>query len=321
MKQPIGRSETISEAERRRVESVVETLATLRSNGESLAEIAHDARNMVTTLGLYCDLLEEPHVLAPAFAHYGGELRLVAAASRRLVEKLVQLDNRAAGQASFAGGDASATGSWPATVLGSRAIGRNLNSDVICSTPVADLAAELMATRNLLDALSGPAIALTVRTEGGALPARITGEDLTRVLVNLVKNAVQAMPSGGHVEINLRERVEKQRIGDPEAQVPEAGENNARWLILTVEDDGPGIPPDSLEKIFESGYSVHAPATGPDDGLWTATRRGLGLGISRSIVQAAGGRMYAKNKAAGGARIVMELPVEANCSPARRIAN
>ena len=85
-------------AGRRRVEAVVETLATLRSRGESLAEVAHDARNMVTALGLYCDLLEEPGVLATQFLHYGSELRLVAAASRRLVEKLVALDASSAPQ-------------------------------------------------------------------------------------------------------------------------------------------------------------------------------------------------------------------------------
>ena len=65
---------------------------TLGCQGESVAEVAHDARNMVTALGLYCDLLEEPGVLATPFTHYGNELRLVAAASRRLVEKLVALD-------------------------------------------------------------------------------------------------------------------------------------------------------------------------------------------------------------------------------------
>src|SRR5580698_1428594 len=80
-------------AERKRVEAVVETLTTRQSAGETLAEVAHDARNMVTALGLYCDLLEEPGVLAVPFAHYGSELRLVAAASRRLVEKLVALDS------------------------------------------------------------------------------------------------------------------------------------------------------------------------------------------------------------------------------------
>jgi hypothetical protein len=67
---------------RKRVETVVETLANLRSEGESLAEVAHDARNMVTALWLYCDLLEEPGVLNPGFHHYANELRLVAAASR-----------------------------------------------------------------------------------------------------------------------------------------------------------------------------------------------------------------------------------------------
>jgi hypothetical protein len=41
-------------AERKRVEAVVETLAILRGEGETLAEVAHDARNMVTALGLYC---------------------------------------------------------------------------------------------------------------------------------------------------------------------------------------------------------------------------------------------------------------------------
>ena len=49
--------------ERKRVEAVVETLATMGCQGESVAEVAHDARNMVTALGLYCDLLEEPGVL------------------------------------------------------------------------------------------------------------------------------------------------------------------------------------------------------------------------------------------------------------------
>jgi hypothetical protein len=81
-------------AESKRVEVVVETLAQLRSHGETLAEVAHDARNMVTALGLYCDLLEEPGVLTPQYRHFGSELRLVATASRRLVEKLVTLDTR-----------------------------------------------------------------------------------------------------------------------------------------------------------------------------------------------------------------------------------
>ena len=91
--QPMG-STSSNIADRTRVEAVVETLGALDNHRESLGELAHDARNMVTALSLYCDLLEEPGVLSARHRHYGNELRLVADASRRLVEKLALLDER-----------------------------------------------------------------------------------------------------------------------------------------------------------------------------------------------------------------------------------
>ena len=84
----VGQLAELEQPEQKRVENVVATLSALSERGETVAEIAHDARNMVTALDLYCDLLQQPGVLAEPFLHYGGELRLVAAASRRLVEKL-----------------------------------------------------------------------------------------------------------------------------------------------------------------------------------------------------------------------------------------
>ena len=297
--QPIEATTESSGAGRKRVESVVQTLATLQSDGESVAEIAHDARNMVTALGLYCDLLEEPGVLAPSFAHYGAELRLVAAASRRLVEKLVALDSPPSVRPSFWRGDAPPTGQWPARLPLSPSGARSAEWEPIPSAPVSNLAAELLATRNLLAALAGPSIALTVDTHGGALPALISGEDLTRVLVNLVKNAVEAMPSGGRIQIMLQEQA-------PGGQGSTAAAG--RRLALTVEDNGPGIPAEALEKLFVAGYTGHAPAA--PAGMRSATHRGLGLAISRSIVEKAGGRIHAENRAPGGARIAIELPVK-----------
>ena len=184
--------------ERKRMEAVVETLATLRSEGETLAEVAHDARNMVTALGLYCDLLEEPGVLATPSLHYGNELRQVAAASHRLVEKLVAMDTRAAPEGGFSQAGLRIQGR-PAMEgpmgdgreedrLGQGGFGqgrldmarldmagldpkrpdRTRRWDPMPGEPIDDLARELEATRSLLAALAGPSIALAVDVEGGA---------------------------------------------------------------------------------------------------------------------------------------------------------
>jgi signal transduction histidine kinase len=282
-------------SERKRVEAVVETLANLRGGGESLAEVAHDARNMVTALGLYCDLLEEPGVLATPFLHYGSELRLVATASRRLVEKLLALDLRLGPLDGSSRSDSlsRAAGSGPAwTGTGRSGSGQSEHArrwELMPAEPIDNLARELLANRNLLAALAGPSIALTVDAEGGALPVRLTGEDLTRILVNLVKNAAEAMPEGGHIQLGLRERP-------------------AEWLTLTVEDNGPGIPLKALDKIFDSGYTTRSISASRHGG-WPASHRGLGLSITRSIVEAAGGRIHAANRAPAGARFEIELPL------------
>jgi signal transduction histidine kinase len=268
---------------------------------------------MVTALGLYCDLLEEPGVLAAPFAHYGNELRLVAAASRRLVEKLVALDAQAAPGAVSSSCALGGPAKWPAAASGRRQDGQGRSGEaaervrlesgrrkassgweLMPSDPIGNLAEEVLAHRNLLAALAGPPVAVTVDVQGGARPVRLTGEDLTRVLVNLVKNASEAMPAGGLIQVSLRAR-------PAAAEAPES-------LMLTVEDNGPGIPEEALEKIFESGYTTRSKGDAAKGG-WAAAHRGLGLSITRSIVEAAGGRIHAANRAPSGARFEIELPV------------
>ena len=281
-------------AERKRA-AVVQTLDASPGKGESLAEVAHDARNMVTALGLYCDLLEEPGVLAAPFAHYGNELRLVAAASRRLVEKLVALDTEAHPEA----------GKPPSGVavhdLGKRPVQAESNArpsparrwDLLPALPIENLAGELLANRNLLAALAGPTIALSVDTDGCALPVRLTGEDLTRVLVNLVKNSAEAMPAGGKIYLRLRERP--------------AETGASRRLTLTIDDTGSGIHTHALDKVFEAGFSTQLASVSAAG--WPSAHRGLGLSITRSILEAAGGRIRAENRSPSGARLEIDLPV------------
>lgn len=292
--QQIEQAAELGGAERTRVQAVVETLATLNSRGESLAEVAHDTRNMVTALGLYCDLLEEPGVLAAPYAHYGNELRLVAAASRRLVEKLVALDTREAPGTISSKAIVPRLGKLPmqATVGGRLEQSRSL--EPMPAELIGNLSEELLANRNLLSALAGPSVALTVDAGAGARPVWLTPENLTRVLVNLVKNAAEAMPAGGRIRIALCERREEP--------------NSASWLVLTIEDNGPGIPRQALDWVFESGYSTRSKDS-QENGGWPAAHRGLGLSITRSIVQAAGGRIHAEDRAPAGAHFVIELPV------------
>jgi signal transduction histidine kinase len=165
--------------------------------------------------------------------------------------------------------------------------------DLLPAQPIQNLASELLANRNLLAALVGPAMALTVDAEGCSKPVKLTGEDLTRILVNLVKNSSEAMPGGGRIKLGLRER---------------PAVSGAAWISLTVEDNGPGIPIEALPKIFDSGYTTKS-GRGAQNGGWPATHRGLGLSISRSIVEEAGGRMHASNRSQRGARFEIELPV------------
>jgi signal transduction histidine kinase len=289
-----------SGTERKRVEAFVEALSQSYGGGETLAEVVHDARNMVTALLLYCDLLEAPGVLVASYLHYGSELRLVASASRRLVEKLGALD---------AVRDLKAA--WPPARLEDSArrgiklesSGRHTQArpwDPVPAVLIDNLAGDVLANRNLLAALAGPSIALTVITEGGAKPVWLNGEDLTRILVNLVKNAAEAMPAGGKIRLDLQEQP--------------AAEGSPGSLIIIVEDSGPGIPSEALERVFEAGFSSRF--NPPEGAGWPASRRGLGLSITRSIIERAGGRIVATNRSASnkppaGARMVIQLPIRA----------
>jgi signal transduction histidine kinase len=275
--------------EQKRVNQVVETLTTLGNSGREVAELAHDARNMVTALDLYCDLLQQPGVLAQPFAHYGGELRLVAAASRRLVDKLGGL---APAESPKKVPSPANSEEFLARVHSKAQPPREWKS--LPPEPINDLAQQILISRNLLASLTGPTIALTINVQGAALPVRMTAEDLTRILVNLVKNSAEAMAGVGRIHISLWES-----CGDS---------MNNPWVTINVEDNGPGLPDKVLEKIFEPQPASKG-ADPLSKGDWPVPHHGLGLSITRSIVEAAGGFIHAANRDPAGACFQIELPV------------
>ena len=260
---------------------------------DNLADLAHDVRNMVTALGLYCDLLDEPGVLLPSFRHYSAELKHLAAASRHLVDRLAHLG----GEPEALSEDISDSALTQGSHIAFERPMKRANAqywEAVPSTMVRDLAWELESNRNLLAALAGPRIGVSVEIEGAAYPVRLSSEDLTRILVNLVKNAVEAMPHGGRLHFALRE--------SPAAP----GEDPV--LILDVEDNGPGVPQEACERIFEPGFTTHGRDVHGKEG-WKTDHRGLGLSITRSIVEAAGGRIHAANRDPLGVCFQIELPI------------
>ncbi|MFZ0305950.1 MAG: ATP-binding protein [Terracidiphilus sp.] len=293
---------------------------------DSVAALAHDARNLITALGLYCELLDEPGVLAPPFAHYRNELCLVTAAGRRLVSKLVaqsELD----GGARTAVQPAPPTAPWSITAKVDD-LGGSLPSatarlirlrpahanfdDEFASTPITNMAAELLANRNLLAALAGPGIAVTVDAERGARGIQLTAEDLTRILVNLVRNAADAMPSGGRIHISLTE-IGQNGIGQngiSQAGIGRSGQSMTAEaqprLLLAFEDNGTGIPSEIIGKVFDRGFTTQAPVHPGEN--WSTFHRGLGLAITRSIIESIGGRIEVSNRPGGGACFQIELP-------------
>jgi two-component system sensor histidine kinase ChvG len=147
------------------------------------------------------------------------------------------------------------------------------------SAPV-DLAQLVRAVVAMLaDSPRSRGIALKLTIEPGADGTRpayfVMGHDsrLAQVVTNLVDNACSFSQAGGEVRVLMRRKAEEQ--GDR--------------VEIVVEDDGPGIPAHALERIFERFYTDR-----PSEGF--GQNSGLGLSISRQIVQAHSGRMWAENR-------------------------
>jgi signal transduction histidine kinase len=130
-------------------------------------------------------------------------------------------------------------------------------------------------------AASAKGVSLDIRIKAAPLAAAFDHDRILQVIGNLVSNSLKFTPKGGKITIR--------------------GEREAGAVRLAVLDTGPGIPEDALERIFERFSQV-----GKND------RRGLGLGlyISRCIVEAHGGRIWAQSPAAAGTEIRLTLPAE-----------
>ena len=129
---------------------------------------------------------------------------------------------------------------------------------------------------------------------------RVDRHKVEQVFVNLFMNAVQAMPSGGTLTITASltsvassmegvgiRQADRFRLGEPA-------------LIVEIEDTGSGIPEETLPKIFDPFFTTKPSGTGT----------GLGLTVTKKIIELHGGLIVAKNRPGGGVKMIAMFHTE-----------
>ncbi len=145
---------------------------------------------------------------------------------------------------------------------------------------------------------------VTITTDLGTNPLLVSADEhqIEQALVNLIVNAMQAMPHGGSVEVTCHER---------RARPPGDGGPEGSFACITVVDHGSGIPAEHLPRLFEPFFTTKAPGEGT----------GLGLAVAHGIVRDHGGWIEVESQPGRGSCFAFYLPVAAEAqSPPHRAA-
>lgn len=129
--------------------------------------------------------------------------------------------------------------------------------------------------------LAGRGLHLELDLDEGIPPLALSGAALRQLVLNLVRNAAEALPAGGQLRLVTRDRVYK---------------NGTQLVELRIEDDGPGLPEAVLQRLFQ-------PVTSSKAG-----HAGLGLVIVRNLVEQLGGEISCTSRAAAGTSFQILLP-------------
>jgi signal transduction histidine kinase len=277
----------------------------LKSQLSPLVALAHDARNVLAALQLYSELVAEPGVLTPQYRRYADEIRAISQAGTRLVEQISILaaeerltEERLPDGRFFPEPRFTRSSQLPTRLTTAKDIDELFSGSLLTNLPAA-----VRQMFPLLTAITGPAIHLEMECLPCPGLARLTPEDLTRILVNLVRNAADAMPQGGHVRVTVQQAGGASFL---DTSFPDASSSRPRLpaALISVQDDGPGIPSALLDHIFDSGFTTRLSDTqaGPP-------QRGFGLAIVRGLVESAGGAVRVLSHPGSGSRFEIELPL------------
>ena len=112
----------------------------------------------------------------------------------------------------------------------------------------------------------------------------VNRNQIKQVILNLVHNALHAMPTGGELHITTNRRRRDQRD----------------WLTMSLTDTGTGIAPENLERVFEPFFTTRS----KDGGT------GLGLSVTYGIITDHGGFIDVESQVGKGSTFIVRLPVE-----------
>jgi two-component system cell cycle sensor histidine kinase/response regulator CckA len=234
----------------------------MQAIGQLAGGIAHDFNNLLTAISGYCDLLMLRHEKGDA--DFGDLMQISSNANRAaaLVGQLLAFSRK-----------------------------QTLKPSAIqINETLSDLT-------HLLNRLVGETITLNLLQEKDLPLAFVDGRQLEQVIMNLVVNARDAMPNGGQIFLRSKtmEYVEDVTMS---GAVILAG----KYVSIVVEDEGSGISPNLLWKIFEPFFSTKEVGKGT----------GLGLSMAYGIIKQTGGYIFADSKVDEGTSFNVLLPVAEN---------
>ncbi len=230
----------------------------MQAIGQLAGGVAHDFNNLLTAISGYCDLL--------LLRHDQGDPDY---------SDLIQINQNSNRAASLVG----------QLLAFSRQ--QNLQPEVL------DIRDTMSDLTHLLNRLVGEKVTLTLSHDPALQPIRADKRQLEQVIMNLVVNARDAMPKGGEIRLETESRTLAEPLERDRAIVP-AGD----YVVVTVTDEGHGIPPEKLPKIFEPFYTTKRTGEGT----------GLGLSTAYGIVKQTGGFIFADSVPDEGTIFTLFLP-------------
>jgi signal transduction histidine kinase/CheY-like chemotaxis protein len=235
----------------------------LESVGRLAGGIAHDFNNLLTVI------LADTESIQGRLGSEGGELREIEAAARRAAELTRQLLAFSRGQ--------------------------------VLRPTMLDLNAVLVSFQSMLRRVIGEDIDLRLRLAEGLDPVEADAGQIERVVMNLVVNARDAMPSGGTLEL----RTESIDL-DEEYVRTRPGVRSGRHVLLVVSDTGTGMSEDVRRKAFEPFFTTKPKGHGT----------GLGLASVYGVVRQSGGDINIYSEPGRGTTVKIYLPAATGATAA-----